>query len=93
MMKSYSIVGLPEIPKIPDIPTLHTGTGPGGFHPANGADEGIALLQRGETVLPRGQTRAAGAGVHIASMHVWNAREAARAIAEEQAWSELTSAR
>ena len=40
---------------IPTIPTLHTGTD--FFRPPGGGDEGLALLQRGEAVIPRSENR------------------------------------
>jgi len=39
---------------IPQIPTLHTGTDY--FMPPNGGREGLALLERGERVIPSGQS-------------------------------------
>lgn len=49
---SYS---LPTIPRanLPRIPTLHSGTDY--FVPPGGGMEGLALLQRGEQVIPRGE--------------------------------------
>lgn len=48
-----------DIPKVtistPNIPYLHTGTP--FFRPPNGAREGMAILERGEAVIPAGQSR------------------------------------
>lgn len=48
---TYSLPYIPT-PSFPRIPTLHTGTEY--FMPPNGAMEGMALLQRGEKVIPAG---------------------------------------
>ena len=45
---------------VPDVPTLHTG---GIYQAPMGASEGLAMLQSGERVLSRAQTRAYDAGM------------------------------
>ncbi|MDQ3107508.1 MAG: hypothetical protein M3Q68_06840, partial [Actinomycetota bacterium] len=55
---SIQVPDIPGLPfrgqrfNVPDIPTLHSG---GVFQAPGGAREGLALLESGETVLPRGQ--------------------------------------
>lgn len=50
-------------PNIPRIPTLHTGTDY--FMPPGGRREGLALLQRGEQVIPSGQARRSESNINI----------------------------
>lgn len=81
-------IGLPDIPK---IPKLHDGTGPGGFQPLSGS-EGLALLQRGETVrTPEQEAALNRPAVQIDRIYAWDAREAAEAIRREQTWAALTA--
>ena len=71
--------GIPTIPRVslPRIPTLHGGTDY--FMPPGGGMEGLALLQRGEQVIPRGeaqQARSANILVYL------DGREIGRAIGQ-----------